>query len=754
MDTTMFSGTSSLKRKCKSPAKEKSQLKRRVIEEPPGPSINILDFSDCILLEILKHLDATSLFQLSLTCQRFSCLVEDQSLWIHIDGRAVPNTLDKTEFCWRHATEKTKRLLLAGTLRSQFILSPNNIFSPEKLSNLTILSLEHQYIKYCKLSDFPRSIEELSFRHAFIARHLDFFRFSEKTMCNLKTLLLDHCQWFDSNNLTPLCKYPKLEILSLYMCKKLGNDDIANVSIASRFGFNTLKVLDVRFTGVGDHFLESFSSKANIQIIYFQCITTTYYLERYQRQLDIINGTKTADENSYISDDESHENSPESLKTRFNACNLQKYDTQSITNSSITSLSKLEPIAKTRTRPKSVLYKYPYNGCTCHNKDKEKPDLLGENTERHQLRTKLEEEQKKQTHTRKNMLRNNLCFFFPNISNACSEIVYDSCFIPTWCHREALPDSPLQHWLYAREPKNDFEISMYENADKYLHSHITHRCVNEECMCENRFLLSDNIITPQELLNDAICMLTDVIIQLKKCCNAKMTAKDLTHKFLTELFKYFNMQGHELLQDDTFIEEISSNLYELSVKITYDVTCVMKYHTTCFIMLLNAIKRNKNLDQNLKTFFLNLLLSESTGSIVLTEDINFERSPVVKESVRPETAIHGTFRSIDNDSSRVLIVNLPPNIGEVQEFPTQFVCISRRGEPNKKYPSRIKEISFRGCILITDVALKHLRHLELDLLDITGTNITQKAVEEFMTYNPRCWVIHESVCVCRPNLHF
>lgn len=33
------------------------------------------------------------------------------------------------------------------------------------------------------------------------------------------------------------------------MCKKLGDDDISDVSLAGKFGFKTLKVIDLRFTG-------------------------------------------------------------------------------------------------------------------------------------------------------------------------------------------------------------------------------------------------------------------------------------------------------------------------------------------------------------------------------------------------------------------------------------------------------------------------------------------------------------------------
>lgn len=49
--------------------------------------------------------------------------------------------------------------------------------------------------------------------------------------------------------LVPMSKYPKLEVLSLFKCKKLSDSDIAYLSLAGCFGFKQLRVLDIRFTG-------------------------------------------------------------------------------------------------------------------------------------------------------------------------------------------------------------------------------------------------------------------------------------------------------------------------------------------------------------------------------------------------------------------------------------------------------------------------------------------------------------------------
>ncbi|KAB0800649.1 hypothetical protein PPYR_06389 [Photinus pyralis] len=739
----MFSG-SPLKRKCETSDDDQLQFKRRFIEEPPETTTHILDFSDCVLLEIFKHLDATSLYHLSLTCHRLAGLVDDQSLWISIDGRLRPNSTEKLEFCWRHVTEKTKRLLLAAEARSRCILSRSLVFCPEKLANLTVLSLEHQCIKYCMLIDFPQSLQELSFRHSFITQHTHFFRFSEKSMSNLKTLIMDHCQWFESYNLVSICKYPKLEILSLYMCKRLGSDDIANVTISSRYGFSSLKVLDVRFTGIGDQFADVFSSKASIQIMYFQCHPTTYYSDRYQRQLDLMREGTSADDNSYMSDDDAQDNTPAALKKRFNAGNFQKYETHGVTNNGVISFNKLEPALGSRSRPKSTLYKYPYTRCTCRNKEKDKSKASNEEPEFRELQEKLENEQKKQAHVRENKLSSHVCLFYPNTTYVCSNIVLDSCFIPTWYHREARPDLPLHNWLYAREPKNDYEIAMYENTDKYIQSHITYRCVPRDCMCENSQLHYAHDTPP-----DFTLVLADRVDRFKNCADVK----DEARQFLAFLFECCDVRNDELLQDESFVDEIGSILHELSKKVTYNMRRVFKYHGSCFNLLWNVLKRNTNIDHNLRTFFRNLFLSESGGHCALSDEI-FNKAPNVCEVPDSELEKDKTLQSLDTGNSRILLVDLPSAVDRVREVPTRFVTVSRREGPIKKQPSFLKEISFRGSVLITDASLVHLRHLELDLLDVTGTNITREGVQEFMKCNPQCWVIHESVCVCRPSLHF
>lgn len=68
-------------------------------------------------------------------------------------------------------------------------------------------------------------------------------------MGNLRVLVLDHCKSITAEHLLSISKYSKLEILSLYNCRNL-TDEISYISIAGRFGFNNLRILNLRFVGI------------------------------------------------------------------------------------------------------------------------------------------------------------------------------------------------------------------------------------------------------------------------------------------------------------------------------------------------------------------------------------------------------------------------------------------------------------------------------------------------------------------------
>ncbi|XP_071053300.1 uncharacterized protein [Onthophagus taurus] len=66
----------------------------------------------------------------------------------------------------------------------------------------------------------------------------------------------------------------------------------------------------------------------------------------------------------------------------------------------------------------------------------------------------------------------------------------------------------------------------------------------------------------------------------------------------------------------------------------------------------------------------------------------------------------------------------------------------------------LKKLSLRGCDGVTNKTLEFLKHLNLLLLDITGTKVTEEGIQKFALENVDCRIIHETMCRCRPKLHF
>lgn len=126
---------------------------------------------------------------------------------------------------------------------------------------------------------------------------------------------------------------------------------------------------------------------------------------------------------------------------------------------------------------------------------------------------------------------------------------------------------------------------------------------------------------------------------------------------------------------------------------------------------------------------------ESTGSCSSCEsDIVLRREPTPP---REENEIR-------NRDLRVIIERLDPGL---------HIVIDRAGriQFGPMRPSNITKLKVfmaRGYKMITDQALRSLSDLRLELLDVTGTSVTTKGIQEFLMVNPDCRVIHESICNC------
>ncbi|KAK4877953.1 hypothetical protein RN001_010459 [Aquatica leii] len=782
------STSTNLKRKCSSPIQDQST---KASKQRTDTSIDILDLSDCILLEILKYLDATSLYHLGETCNRFGYLVQDQSLWMHIEGRSEPNTLDKIDFCWKNIGPKSRSLKLSGHRRSQVLLS-SKILDSNKLSSLTILALEHQCIKYCRLNEFPKSLEEISFRHSYIPKHSIFFRFSEKQMSNLRVLILDHCKWFDANSFTSLSKYQKLEVLSLYMCKKLTEDEIANVTIAGRVGFKALKVADLRFTGLGEVFIRTFYSNPSIQIIYFQCYGTTYATERYKRKLDIINGSKTNDY-SYLSDDDDNNTDLDWVRKCFNAKKTQRYETQTIKDYTMIIYKRVQKVKVESTRPTTVLYKYPYDSCACGFYSKPTPQISFAQHSKvlwdaDVIRNKLENEISRQRKNRADVKGGEIYFIMPNTSKVCDKIAFDSCMMPDWCHIDASPTAPIHKWLYTRTPRNDFEISMLEHVDKHYLTQLNRQCnLVKSCMClqsplrgnaivmkppelegqwpcfgERHFILDSDVVNDQYENFPLISHISNHVTDIKNSKDS-LEVHNIGYRIVKLILDSECLGNYDVLEDKDFMGEICQLIHSFAVSIKFDVFHVIAHHSCCFDDLCRHIRSHCDVRECLKFFFANLLKSvqgdflekvceSGLSELQLTREEQEENditntSDSLGNTVNLESFVHG-----QRSEMRRIFVNPCRSISNTLRL--ENINVISHVDVPKECTTVLKELSLRGYTHVTDLTLMVLKDLDLELLDVTGTNITTEGAQQFMTYNPQCWLIHESACICRPSLHF
>ncbi|KAF5307407.1 hypothetical protein FQR65_LT06921 [Abscondita terminalis] len=735
------STSAGFKRKCISPNQEEAPIATKLKIDT---SVSILDLSDCILLEILKFLDATSLYLLGETCSRLSNLVQDQSLWIHIEARSEPNTFEKVGFCWKNAGPKTRSLKLSGNIRSKVLLS-SKILDSNTLSSLTVLALEHQTIKYVsdnELNEFPSSLKEISFRHSYIPNHPLFFRYSEKQMANLRVLILDHCKWLDANSFTSWSKYPKLEILSLYMCKKLTEDEIANVTLAGTTGFRTLKVADLRFTAFGEVFIRTFYSNPSIQIIYFQCYGTSYVTERYKRKLDIINGVKMK-EYSYMSDDEENNTDQDWVRKHFNADKTQKYQTQTIKDNTMIVYKRTQKVKGDRDRPTTLLYKYPYEVCTCGFYSKPTHTSVQRaktSWDADEIKTKLDDEVARQRENKADMKGGEIYFIRPNDSKLCSKIAYDSCMMPDWCHVEASPSACIHKWLFKRTPRNDFEISMAEHVDKHYLSQFKHRCtMGTPCVCLLTPLSPNSILVRAPEVETCSMSLTyhqghgvqgqyhnekllrivaSYIMDIKNSDDSEKTAQQVAPSIIRSIIDSVEeSETYDILEDDEFSNEICRIIHDLAMIIEFDVFHVIAHHSCCFDDLNRHISGRCDVKECFKFFFANLINTvriDFAHKVVESDagELQLNREELEREELSPRLEYRDSGLLRINAFELENIIQIRPNFCGVN-------VINQRNV-GKEFTTVLRELSLRGYTCVTDLTLMVLKDLDLGLLDVTA----------------------------------
>ncbi|KYQ53799.1 hypothetical protein ALC60_07282 [Trachymyrmex zeteki] len=139
------------------------------------------------------------------------------------------------------------------------------------------ISLAHKPINsLIHITDFPCTIEKLSLEGCkmnYLQSNKSYFFKMDLHMPNLTCLILSNCEWFTPHSLLVISKIPKLKELRLNSCHRLG-ECVAYASLATRFGFKTLEILDLRDTALGDSEVGCFSSTKTLTHLYLECPST------------------------------------------------------------------------------------------------------------------------------------------------------------------------------------------------------------------------------------------------------------------------------------------------------------------------------------------------------------------------------------------------------------------------------------------------------------------------------------------------
>lgn len=294
-----------------------------------------------------------------------------------------------------------------------------------------------------------------------------------------------------------------------------------------------------------------------------------------------------------------------------------------------------------------------------------------------------------------------------------------------------------------------------------------------------------------------IQQLTNLLQEVTKC-DLDETANP--NKILIAINNSLRKPTNPSLETDlSFITELNYLFSQLSNAIRQDVQSILFEHLACFKDLLRRLTTGTAFEQKVLIirFFRNILhsvnhipdtkLDEShitsddldiagPSSLqfakfclhtpktakrfvtTLTDDCceikeNEFNSGLLKYENRVEYSVHSLFRT-GRRGGRFITEQLmeehhlnAPQIGNIAIEVAPLV-------PNRETTSNIHELSFRGFINITDKGLELLKEMDLSVLDVTGTSVTEQGLQNFIMYNPHCRVLHEKACICQPILHF
>ncbi|KAG6456694.1 uncharacterized protein LOC115447685 isoform X2 [Manduca sexta] len=155
----------------------------------------------------------------------------------------------------------------------QFTLTPSLLKSlVARCPIITSLGLEYCNIDCTtrNISHFPRTLKKLSLRGSKCYNQpLDksFLFKIQDYLTDLEELNISECEWIEPSALLPLSKLPALRRLYMRRCFKM-TECVAYSSLATRYGFKQLQVIDLRESPVGDSEVSSFGWVSSLEELY------------------------------------------------------------------------------------------------------------------------------------------------------------------------------------------------------------------------------------------------------------------------------------------------------------------------------------------------------------------------------------------------------------------------------------------------------------------------------------------------------
>lgn len=241
---------------------------------------HILRLSDDILLQIMSFLKLEDILTVAQVCSRLEKISKDRTLWKEADLR--PRFLTHAELedavkCFHRGTKVlastgSVKLLSGKVQENTECLSPALFELVTQFTDLETLILEEHFINASILTYkcFPSTLKHLSMENCKLinvpVKESYFFNMATQTS-HLESLNLNGCLWFEDHSMMAISKCPKLRILRLRGCVKVGTC-AAYIFLSARFGFENIEVLDLRETAISDAEVRAFKSKPKLKRMY------------------------------------------------------------------------------------------------------------------------------------------------------------------------------------------------------------------------------------------------------------------------------------------------------------------------------------------------------------------------------------------------------------------------------------------------------------------------------------------------------